>query len=197
MFDDDSGVLVLIIGLLTFFGLVIQIFFLWTLSRCLKFVRPRNRDMTPRAIWLNLIPLFNFVWIFFTINRLGSSLRKEYRSRHWPSGGASFGVNAGMAFALCAIIGPILSTMAIIGAVVCFVIYWSQIVGYSSKLQSQPYSDRPFEDFEDEFEDVFETPPRRRLPASEVHELDERIRDAGPRRDEHDDGDPDERIRPR
>lgn len=197
MLPDDPDVLLLIVGVLAIFGIVIQIFFLWTLSRCLGFVQPRNRDMQPRQVWLNLIPAFNIVWIFFTINRIGSSLRKEYRSRRWPTAGLSFGVNVGLMFAVCLIIGPVFSWLAAFGGFVCFAIYWSQIVSYSSKLQSQPVPDRPFDVIEDEFDDLFDDLPPRQPPTRPGGERDERFRDGGPRRRLDDDDEPEERIRAR
>jgi hypothetical protein len=55
-------------------GLIIQIFYLLTLSRCFSRIAPRNRRMEPGLVWLNLIPCFQLIWIFFTTTRLADSL---------------------------------------------------------------------------------------------------------------------------
>jgi hypothetical protein len=64
--DDALAVVFLIIMLVALaIGLTIAIFFYLTLSRCLSRIRSRNREMEPGQVWLNLIPCFGIIWIFF------------------------------------------------------------------------------------------------------------------------------------
>src|SRR5262245_53392229 len=80
----DAGVLMGILcfyGVLFAVGLVVQILFLMTLSKCLHQVAPQNRRMEPGQVWLNLIPLFSIVWIFITVLRIAESLDNEYYDR--------------------------------------------------------------------------------------------------------------------
>ncbi len=120
----------------TVIGLLIQVLFLMTLSRCLSRVRPYNRDMDPGAVWLNLIPLFGLIWMFITVGRIASSLQKEYRDRDWRASGESFGQSVGMAYLTCALLGviPLVGPFCTIAAIICFIIYWIQIADYSSRL---------------------------------------------------------------
>jgi hypothetical protein len=55
------GILFPVVAVLVIFSLIINIFFLLTLSRCLSRVQPRNRDMEPGMVWINLIPCFSMV----------------------------------------------------------------------------------------------------------------------------------------
>jgi hypothetical protein len=52
--------------------------FLRAQQRVLTLVRPENRRMHPGLVWLQLIPLFNWVWIFFVVRRIADSLAKQY-----------------------------------------------------------------------------------------------------------------------
>jgi len=49
----------------------------------LAMVRPENRRLAPGLVWLQLIPLFNFVWIFIVVRRIADSLANEYAG--WES----------------------------------------------------------------------------------------------------------------
>jgi hypothetical protein len=141
-------------------GLVISIFFLLTLSRCLTRIQPRNRDMEPGLVWLNLIPCVGTVMIFLTVNWLASSLRKEYESRGWRAGGESFGQGIGMGYAICAIASaiPYIGSLIGIAALICFIMYWVQIANYSRALEERPYGrDRGLDD-----DDYYDRPYSRR-----------------------------------
>ena len=59
------------------------IFFLLTQSNTLKRVSSENRRLHPGLVWLQLIPIFNFVWIFIVVRRIADSLAKEYAG--WES----------------------------------------------------------------------------------------------------------------
>ncbi len=189
---DSDEIMLVAFAVVGVFWFIIQIFFLFTLSRCLSSTQPRHRDMQPGMVWLNLIPCVSLVWIFFTVNRVGSSLRKEYRSRRWPLRGESFGQTVGMIYAACSVATVLAGIPVLVAAVICFVIYWVQIVGYSSKLQSQPYVDRRSDDFEDEFDDDFKPAQRPRQRYAD-EEIDDRYRERPSRRDF--DGEPDDRYR--
>ncbi len=78
--------------------LMIHILHMISLSRCLQQVRPRNRNMEPAHVWFSLIPIFNVVWVFIVVNRVASSLRREYRDRRWSSRGEDFGQTLGITY---------------------------------------------------------------------------------------------------
>jgi hypothetical protein len=182
--NDDEFLIAIfvIVGIWFVIWLTISIFFCLTLMRCLQRVQPRNRDMEPGSVWLNLIPCFEMVWIFITVLKIASSLQKEWRSRRCPMEGEVFGQGVGIAFAALSLAGmiPYIGVLFSIASLVCFIIYWVQIAGYSSKLASEPYSDRIKDDFDDELDRDYERrrPPRRERRDDDGGPPDDRIRSA-------------------
>ena len=129
--QDDPATMM---GVMCFYGVVIivaviiQIFFLNTLSKCFKQIEPRNRSMEPGQVWLCLIPLFGTVWIIITILRLAESLEKEYRSRGL-NGDGDFGKQSGLIYVISSFICGCV-------AVIFWIIYWMKISGYTKELAS-------------------------------------------------------------
>ena len=203
--DAAMITVLIVIGVIAFaVGLTIQIFFLLTLSRCLTAIKERNRDMEPGLVWLNLIPCVNLVWIFFIIIKIGSSLRNEYRYRRWNSSSESFGVSVGLAYAILLFAGfvPYIGFIFSIASFVCWIIYWVQIAGYTSKLNSRPSRRRSAEDeLDDEYDDddFDRLPPRRerREAVDDDGEPDQRIRRGRGRNDDDERDERDERYRAR
>lgn len=62
---------------------LIVVLFLLTLRGLLKQVRPQNRAFKPDLVWLNLIPVFDYAWIFVTLVKVRESVRAEFRARDW------------------------------------------------------------------------------------------------------------------
>ncbi len=120
------------VGLLV--GIAIMVFFLLTLQKCLKEVSEANRTMQPGMVWLNLIPLFNLVWIFITVIRLSESVvaEGEARGAHVEDGGKTMGLV--YAIALVASIIPLIGFISAVVALVAFIIYWVKISGYRKSL---------------------------------------------------------------
>ncbi len=108
-------------------GLVIQCFFLNTLSKCFKEIAPCNRSMEPGKVWLCLIPLFGTVWIFLVVLKLAESLEKEYRSRGLHGDG-DFGKKNGLIYLILSIIGCCIG-------LIFWIMYWMQIAGYTKELR--------------------------------------------------------------
>lgn len=109
-------------------GLIVQIFFLLSLSRCLAECAPRNRTMEPGQVWLNLIPFFNLVWLILTILRLSESLQNEFRSRRLRSDDPDFGKMTGILFYVFNFVCGLVS-------LVFFIMYWAKIAGYTRQLR--------------------------------------------------------------
>ncbi len=118
-------------------GLVIAILFLLTLMKTLTAVRPEHRQMEPMMVWLNLIPLFNLVWIFFTVIKLADSVVAEaaQRSLDVGDGGKALGIAYG-ALMISSII-PFLGMLTGIAGLVVFIIYWIKVAGFKNQL-TQP-----------------------------------------------------------
>lgn len=129
--------------------LVVYILFLVTQQNLLKAIKPHNRKISPGEVWLQLIPLFNFVWIFIVVTRIADSIKQEFRDRQenaflgLPNPEIVEEINKrptydiGIAYAIltvCSII-PLLGTLASIAALICWIIYWVKLSEYKNKLE--------------------------------------------------------------
>lgn len=129
-----AGAMLLVVAVSCLVGLAITIFYLLTLQKCLNRVSPVNRAMNPPMVWLNLIPLFNLVWMFITVLKIAESLVKEAQARGINLGDG--GKTLGLAYAILGVCGiiPIVGIASSLAAVVCWIMYWVKIAGYSSQL---------------------------------------------------------------
>jgi hypothetical protein len=57
--------------------LVPAVLFLLAQQNTLKIIRRENRELHPALVWLQLIPVFNFFWMFIVVTRIADSLSKE------------------------------------------------------------------------------------------------------------------------
>jgi hypothetical protein len=115
--------------------LIPAIFYLLTLQKAFNRCAPENRAMAPALVWLMLIPLFNLVWHFFVVINLAKSLGAEFQKRgiaEEPEPGKKLGLLACI-LSCCGII-PLLGFLCSLGALVCVILYWIKIAGYSAKL---------------------------------------------------------------
>lgn len=63
--------------------IIVTVFFCLNLYNTLSLIRPENRKLHPAAVWLLFVPLFNFVWNFFVVIAVSSSLRNELEDRNF------------------------------------------------------------------------------------------------------------------
>jgi hypothetical protein len=160
--------------------LVVGIFFLLTLQKALTRCSKRNRTMEPGMVWLNLIPLFNYVWNFVTVIRVGDSLKNEFSDRDIDQGG-DYGKTLGITMSALGIGSGILSNVGntarapavsmiagLIGlaSLVMFIVYWVQIAGYSQKLGED--DQRGDDEDEDDVDDEPRRPSRRARPDDRI-----------------------------
>ena len=115
--------------------LVPFIFYLLTLQKALKRCSPENRAMQPGMVWLMFIPLFNLVWHFIIVGNVAQSLAAEFRKRgiaEEPAPGKTIGLT--MCILHCCGIIPFLGPLCALAALVCWILYWVKIAGFSGKL---------------------------------------------------------------
>jgi hypothetical protein len=133
-----QGVSAIALLLILAISLVPAIFYLLTLQKALDRCAPANRTMSPGQVWLMLIPLFNWVWQFIVVSRISSSLANEFRSRNLAveaEPGKALGLAVCILTVTCII--PLLNVLTGIAALVCWIVYWVKIAGYSGRL-AQP-----------------------------------------------------------
>ena len=124
-YASSSAVTLILLGLL----LIPTILYFITLQKALEAVSPQNRMMPPGQVWLSLIPLFNFVWMFFVVNKIADSFRLECYRLNIPTKELkpSFGIgNAKNILHLCTII-PFLGALASLGFIVCWILHWIKV----------------------------------------------------------------------
>jgi heme/copper-type cytochrome/quinol oxidase subunit 2 len=165
----DAGI---VAGMLAFYAvvlvvaIVIQVMFLLTMSKCLKQISPRNRQMEPGMVWLCLIPIFGLVWTIIMILRVADSLRDEYDDRGMRGDG-DYGKTIGIVYIVTAFLcGPV--------GLICWIMYWVKIAGYTKQLAAR----RGYA--EDDDEDEEDDRPRKKRRRDEDDEDDEE--DDRPRR---------------
>lgn len=127
---------ILLVGLITL-GIMLlpAIFYLMTLQKALERCAIENRTTTPGSVWLMLIPLFNIVWQFIIVSKISESLHNEFSKRDIPEDPQP-GKSIGLAYCIlsvCSII-PLIGVLAGLAGLVCWIIYWVKISGYSNKL---------------------------------------------------------------
>ncbi|MBX9784934.1 MAG: hypothetical protein K2X48_16710 [Chitinophagaceae bacterium] len=125
---------------LVFLGilLTISILFLITQQNTFKAISPENRLMPPGNVWLQLIPLFNFYWVFVVVNKLSESISLEYSrlnipdSEQYPTRG--IGLTTAIVYFVALIPVELIKGLASLAWMVCFIIYWVKIYQCKNKI---------------------------------------------------------------
>ena len=135
MFDDFLQVATGLLGILFLLAILVPaIFFLLTLQKTLSVIHFENRRMQSGHVWLLLIPLFNFVWIFFVVNRLSDSIKYECARLNIGTEETrpTYGIGISMCVLVVCRIIPVIGALAAIPAVVCWIIYWVKVNKYKN-----------------------------------------------------------------
>ena len=124
-YASSSAVTLLLLALL----LIPTILYFITLQKALEAVSPQNRMMPPGQVWLSLIPLFNFVWMFFVVNKIADSFRLECYRLNIPTKELkpSFGIGNAKNILHLGTLIPFLGTLAWLGFIVCWILHWIKV----------------------------------------------------------------------
>jgi len=142
MDEDIWAFLVIIIAVMAvlfIISIVVGIFYCLTLQKALNRCAPQNRAMSPGLVWLYLIPLFSLVWHFFIVFNMAKSLHAEFVYRgivEEPNPGQ--GIGLATCILNCVSLIPYVNYLTGIASLVCWIIYWIKIAGYSGKI-ALPY----------------------------------------------------------
>lgn len=137
MFDDFDYLSDGMLGAILFFGLLalmVTIFYLLALQRALQAVSEENRKMAPGQVWLLLIPIFNFIWLFFVVIRIADSFRDEFARLNIPFREERPSYGIGLPYAIlnvCSLLpflGTFLGAFISIAAFICWIMYWVKVV---------------------------------------------------------------------
>lgn len=134
MIGASFGIAMLLIVLVAV--VVPYIFYLITLQKAFKKIRPAHRKMEPGLVWLSLIPLVGIVWQFFVVTYLADGLAAEFKSQGKTPNEARPGYGVGLAKCICGAAGviPGLGTLTSIAFLVLWIIHWVRIHNYSQQL---------------------------------------------------------------
>jgi hypothetical protein len=142
---ESGGCFFLVVGLTVF------LLFLSTVARTASRVRRDNRRIEPPQVWLNMLPVFNIIWMPITVDRLAASIKAECEERGLDEPGEGYGRMTGLtwltlsAFTLPSLAvsrgfdSPCCSLMFVLLGVVFWVSYWAQLAGYARKLKATRY----------------------------------------------------------
>ena len=115
------------------------IFYLLTLQNALKEVDPSRRKVSPSNVWLLFIPLFNLIYPFILYPKISASLKNEYAARGLDSYG-DFGKGLGITLPILCLASfiPFLGSLASLGGLVVWIIFWSKMYSYKKGLLRTP-----------------------------------------------------------
>lgn len=119
-------------------GLFLLVRFFGALQRALRRVHPDHRRMSPERVWLNLIPVFNFVWAPATVVLVAESLRNEYRSRGLDSPDEDYGRFTGLSLLTLLATGCLFypAFLTYPAALWVWVRYWLAVNRYARELKT-------------------------------------------------------------
>jgi hypothetical protein len=133
----EKGGPAIAIGLVLFglVALVVMILYLLTLQKALSRCSPESRAMSPGLVWLMLIPCFNLVWQFFVVINIAKSLKAEFTKRGLPIEDKP-GQTIGLIMCIAPFVSwiPFVGCIASIAQIVCFIMYWVKVAGWSKQI---------------------------------------------------------------
>jgi hypothetical protein len=139
--DGESYIVLLVLLVLViplFVGLFLLVRFFAALQRALRRVHPDHRRMSPERVWLNFIPVFNFVWAPATVVLVAESLRNEYRSRGLDSPDEDYGRFTGLSLLTLLATGCLFypAFLTYPAALWVWVRYWLAVNRYARELKT-------------------------------------------------------------
>ncbi len=118
-----------LIVLILFGGVYVPlIFYILSLQRALEAIDAPVRPVAPGLAWLLLIPLFNFIWIFFLVVWIAKGFEKMWQNQrltNQTSAGFGVGIAYGVCWVICLI--PGLNLLAVIPSLVLWILHWVQV----------------------------------------------------------------------
>ncbi|MCP4180796.1 MAG: hypothetical protein GY756_23800 [bacterium] len=122
------------IVVITMVIVVIKICFLLSLYKSLQLAGQSKRRMSPGLVWLNLIPIFNLFWLFYTCAKVAEAIKNKLGNKG-KDGAWKIGLTYCILIWLSFIpyIGIILTVLCII----MWLIYWTKIAAYNKLMISE------------------------------------------------------------
>jgi hypothetical protein len=129
-----------------------------SLMKALQACTREYRTAEPLLVWLNLVPVLNLFWQFWTVQQVSNSLVRAYRARRLPTTDPEFGRWLGMTLCSVGVVGfvfiftanPMISgtkneaaLLAVTGLellltgswIALWLMYWIKVVRYTRRLR--------------------------------------------------------------
>ncbi len=125
-------ILVAVLIILNIGLIALVVIFLMNLSRLLK-TCGEQATTSPNLVWLNLVPVFNFGWMIYTVIKVSESIERSFEANgsQDPGKGARL---TGIIFSISFAIAPFIP-VAIPVCLISWMIYWSKINSYNMALK--------------------------------------------------------------
>ncbi|NVJ49724.1 MAG: hypothetical protein HWE13_09175 [Gammaproteobacteria bacterium] len=139
MSDQDAMAMLMGLGMFAFIiiAVIIAIFclFLYSLHKALDNAGAENRDMSPGLVWLNLIPIFNWGWMIYTVIKVAEAISKKHAA-HGVADPGNGGKTIGLVYSISILCGliPVLGLIAPLVTLITWIIYWVKISGYNTTM---------------------------------------------------------------
>lgn len=142
---NDSYAPIYLIILAVVFGIFVipAILYILTLQKALNKCAAGSLTISPGLVWLNLIPLVNYVMSFITVFAVANSLRNEFSRRNINISDPNPGKEVGFLMALAQCLAPVLyglvpllGHVASLAFLILWIMYWMKIAKYSRALDA-------------------------------------------------------------
>ncbi|HEY3384060.1 MAG TPA: hypothetical protein VGK32_20035 [Vicinamibacterales bacterium] len=117
-----AGVLVFLVVLAV--GLAIGLFVCYQLYQAASRLPAQYRKLAPGSIFLLLVPLLNFVWVFFVVIKLSESF-KEYFAAQQRTDVGDCGYAVGLGWAITMVCGliPVIGMLSCLASLVFMILF--------------------------------------------------------------------------
>ncbi|RXZ44012.1 hypothetical protein [Crenobacter cavernae] len=123
-------------------ALIPAFFYYFTLQKTMNAVSERNRAFAGGLVWLSLVPVLGTVWFCVYAILLSSSLKKDLAERRLPGDGG-LSLTIGFVISLVLLMIPFINLIALITAIVLWIIHWVKMAEYRRVIDGTPGSANP------------------------------------------------------
>lgn len=119
--------------------LVVYCVYLNTLQNAVRSVAPSARKVTPGAVWLMLIPIFNLVYSFILVRKLADSFEADLLRRGQAvTGKPTYAIGLAMSVLQILYFVPLMQRLPALLGIGCWIAHWAQVAQMSRRLRALP-----------------------------------------------------------
>ena len=124
----------LIFLVIIFLFLIPFLLYVRTLVKTMKVISLPNRQITPKNLWLLLIPVLGYFYLFYAVIKIADSLNAEYTQLGLTPN--DFGKKVGLIMCSTPLLASIdmIAFIAVLAGFVCWIMHWSKMSRYKNTL---------------------------------------------------------------